>query len=157
MSEEKVSLLVTRPAPLGLPDLFEWNQVNGRNVRGKRLQKGVLLKPGPNRAVVSRGYWDQVKPKCKKMIDAGILVEITAEENVPAKFDPGQQIKFQSVDDAKIAIAECSDLELLQAWHNADGREEVQEAVKARLRDLIEAQNPAAGSDSGSADGADAD
>ena len=140
MSEEKtVSILNKRAAPHTLPDLFEWGVKNGRNVKIRRTHKGVILKPGPNRNVVSQEYWELVKPKIGPALKASWLIPITADEAVPEKFDPGAQNKYQSVKDAKIAIEECEDLDLLQTWHEKDPREEVQEAIKARLRTMIDA------------------
>ena len=147
MQEKTVSILNTRAAPHTLPSIFDWEVKNGRNVKTKRRHKGLILKPGPNKDVVSEAYWAEVKPKLKAAIKAGWLDPITADEEVPEKFDPGAQIKFQSVPDALIAIKECEDLELLQAWHEKDQRAEVKEAVQARLRVMIDASGASSDED----------
>lgn len=140
-----ISLLVTRPAPMTLPDIYSKKEVNRNGntikVKDKLLFKAVILKPGPNRDVLSAEHWAAVQKQCEKYLKAKTLVVIDSDEEVPEKFDPDAQIKHVTIEEATVAIAEESDLERLQAWHLKDERPEVQKAIEARLVELAEAEN----------------
>ncbi len=134
-----IDLLVTRPAPLILPELHAHPAIDGRATVGERLYKRVILKPGPNKGIDAK-YWSLVREKAKKYLDAGYLIEIDETSVIPDELNPGVLIKMQTVDNALTAIKECSDTALLHEWARNDKRKTVRDAIMKRAEELQKAE-----------------
>lgn len=146
MSDHRISVLVTRPAPFWLPAKHE-KPLNGRG-KGRPICGAMMLRPGANRVLRSRWEMTADHPTVAAHVQAGTLkleakpAEVAKHSHAP---DPLVGLSDMTVAKAKPWIMGCEDLVTLERWRNAEsqgkGRAGIFDLIDARMADLSESSD----------------